>query len=276
MQTTESLRTVIVTGANKGIGYCIVEKLLKESNPYDIILTARNSKLGEEALSTLSKKYASSNSKVTFQQLNISDPSSIDAFADWIKTKRGGKFDVLINNAGYGWGKDKVEERLDTININLLETIDLTEKLLPYLADDGKILMISSSLGELSRQGTQIQQALNDPSLTKEKLTELTNGLIERTKNLSHEELGWSQSTYDASKALLNAYTRSILLKELKGNQQGYTVCPGWCRTDMGGPSAALPAEQGAETPVYLVNLPFKRDDTINCKFFSECAVRSF
>ena len=276
MQSADSLRTVIVTGANKGIGYCIVEKLLKESNPYDIILTARNSELGEEASSTLSNKYTSSSSKVTFQQLNISDPSSIAAFADWIKAKRDGKFDVLINNAGYGWSKDKIEERLDTININFLETIDLTEKLLPYLADDGKIINISSGLGELSSQGTQIQQALSDPSLTKEKLIELTNELIERTKNLTHTELGWSQSTYDASKALLNAYTRFVLLKELKTNQQGYTVCPGWCRTDMGGPTATLLAENGAETPVYLVNLPFKRDDTINCKFFSECAVRSF
>ena len=276
MQSTNLLRTVIVTGANKGIGYSIVEKLLQESNPYDIILTARNPKLGEEAFGELSKKYASSKSKLTFQQLNISDPDSVTSFINWVKGERNSRVDVLVNNAGYGYTKEKVEERLDTININLLETIDLTEKLLPYLTNDGKIIMISSGLGALSNQGSKIQEALSHSSLTKESLIELTNQLIEKTKSLSHTELGWSHGTYDATKALLNAYTRWVLPKLLKGDQQCYTVAPGWCRTDMGGPHAPLTAEDGAKTPVYLISLPYKADESLNGKYFDKCKVRAF
>ena len=48
----------------------------------------------------------------------------------------------------------------------------------------------------------------------------------------------WSISTYNASKAIVNAYVRFVLSKEVTGKQQAITVCPGWCRTDLGGPSA--------------------------------------
>lgn len=276
MHSNNNIRTVIITGANKGIGYATVEKLLQESNPYDIILTARNPKLGEEAFETLSNKYPSSSSKLTFQQLNLSDPKSIESFIDWLKRERNGKFDTLLNNAGYGFDKDGIEDRLDTININFVQTVDLTEKLLPYLADDGKIIMVSSTLGILSGQGSKMQKVLSDLNLSKEETVRLTNQLIEKTKDLSHTELGWSESTYDATKALLNAYTRWVLVKLLKQDQQCYVLCPGWCRTDMGGANAALPVEAGAETPVYLINLAHKFDEKINGKFFENSKVREF
>ena len=100
MQTDPSPRTVVITGANKGIGYAIVEKLLQEQTPYDIILGARNEKLGTKAQSTLSEKYPASSSKVTFRQIDINDVTSVDNFINWIKTHRNGKVDVLVNNAG--------------------------------------------------------------------------------------------------------------------------------------------------------------------------------
>jgi NAD(P)-dependent dehydrogenase (short-subunit alcohol dehydrogenase family) len=56
------------------------------------------------------------------------------------------------------------------------------------------------------------------------------------------------------SKTTLNAVTRHLAL-ELK--QQGIVVnavCPGWVQTDMGGKSAPLHVEQGAETPVWLAS----------------------
>ena len=53
-------RTILVTGANKGIGYVTVERFLSESTPYDIILTSRDVKLGEKAIETLQAKHPKS------------------------------------------------------------------------------------------------------------------------------------------------------------------------------------------------------------------------
>ena len=278
MQTGNStgLRTVVITGANKGIGYSTIEKLLQEQTPYDIILGARNEKLGQEAQAALTQKYPSATSKVTFRQLDINSSSSIDEFVEWIKSARNGKIDILVNNAALGAFNESLQMRLDTLQTNFFSTISFTEKVLPYLADDGKVIMVSSTLGLLSAQGGDVVKALEDPKLTKEKLFEVVNTLIEKTKEGKHTEFGWSAQTYSATKALLNAYTRFILVKEVKENQQVYAVCPGWCRTDLGGANAILSAEQGAVNPVYLINLPFKRSNDTHGKFFSNCEVHSY
>ena len=276
MQNSTNLRTVIVTGANKGIGYSIVETLLQGETPYDIILAARNVKLGEEAQASLAQKHPSSVSKVTFRQLNIDDVASVDEFVDWIKSARHGKVDVLVNNAGIADPKETIETKINTLNTNFLYTVRLTEKVLPYLATDGKVIMVSSGYGRIDRQKGEAAQLLENNELTREQLFEGVNRLVEKTKEGKQTELGWSEDAYGASKALLNAYLRFVLVKELKGDQQGFTLCPGWCKTDMGGQTATSTSEEGAATPVYLINLPFKRDDNFNGKFFTKSAVRSF
>jgi len=73
MQSTSQRRTILITGANKGIGYATVETLLSESTPYDIILTSRDSKLGQEAVATLQAKYPNSSSALTYYQLDVND-----------------------------------------------------------------------------------------------------------------------------------------------------------------------------------------------------------
>jgi carbonyl reductase 1 len=142
MQTTK-LRKVIITGSNKGIGYSLVELLLRSSTPYDIILTSRNPKLGQVSLAKLAQSYPDSPSKLNYTQLDVTDSKSISAFKSWIETEKGG-FDVLVNNAGIGYGVSKTEEKLATIDTNIRGPIKLTETLLPLMSSDGKIIMISS------------------------------------------------------------------------------------------------------------------------------------
>ena len=269
-------RTVIVTGTNKGIGYAIAERILQKAIPYDIIITARNQKLGQQAYDRLAEKYSSSVSTLTLCSLDISDSGSINSFVEWIKANRNSKFDVLINNAGFGYLRDTLEERLDTLKVNFFGTVELTEKLLPYLAEDGKIIMVSSENGLLSWQPAKMHKILDNPGLTKDKVMQIADELYEKTKTMTHTELGWAEPTYDNSKAILNAYTRWTLAKMLKGDQQCYSLDPGWCRTDMGTSSAPLSVEEGADTPIFLLDLPFKQDEKYNGKFFMRGKVHEY
>jgi len=91
-------RSLLITGANKGIGYAIVEKLIAGSTPYDIILTSRDPKLGEKALVALRAKYPNTSSKLTFHQLDINDEKSVSEIISWVE-KTYKTIDILVNNA---------------------------------------------------------------------------------------------------------------------------------------------------------------------------------
>ncbi len=69
-------------------------------------------------------------------------------------------------------------------------------------------------------------------------------------------EMGGGTPGYGISKAALNALTIK-LAAELQGTGiLVNAVCPGWVRTDMGGSDATRSPEKGAETIVWLAQLP--------------------
>lgn len=86
-----SLRYAVVTGANKGIGYGISKKLA--STGIMVVLTARNEKRGLEAVESL--KELGLSDFVVYHQLDVTDPTSVAALADFIKT-RFGRLDILV------------------------------------------------------------------------------------------------------------------------------------------------------------------------------------
>jgi NAD(P)-dependent dehydrogenase (short-subunit alcohol dehydrogenase family) len=58
------------------------------------------------------------------------------------------------------------------------------------------------------------------------------------------------------SKVALNAITRMVAKAVEGDNVLVNSMCPGWVRTDMGGPGASRSVERGAETAVWLAMLP--------------------
>jgi len=273
-QSNPTPRRIVVTGSNKGLGYEIITKLLASATPYEIILTARNPALGEKALETLRSNNPKSLSKVIYHQLDVNDEKSISEFLDWIKTIFG-KIDVLVNNAAVAYTNPSDEEKKFTIQTNFFSVVNLSEKILPLLSDDGKILIMSSGLGELDNQSEALRKALEDPKLDRAGLLQVADNFLDLTKGFK-SAFFTGEPSYPGSKALVNAYVRYILPNEVGANQQVYAICPGWCKTDMGTDAAPLPAEAGADTPVYLIELPFKRDPEINGKFIHERKVRGW
>lgn len=80
---------VVVTGANRGIGFEIVHQLALHG--VTVILTSRDAAVGEEAAKVLQE----GGLNVFFHQLDIVDPSSIKAFCEWLQQNYGG-LDILV------------------------------------------------------------------------------------------------------------------------------------------------------------------------------------
>ncbi len=154
----------------------------------------------------------------TFLELDITDDSSVTR-----AVKKVPKLDALINNAGAIAEGDqdiltlKPEVIARTIETNALGALRVSQALWPQLlkSSAGRIVNVSSGAGQLSDMGT------------------------------------WAPA-YSASKTTLNAIT-CLLAAALK--EEGIavnSVCPGWCRTEMGGSNAPRSVEEGAAGIVWL------------------------
>lgn len=240
---------VVVTGANRGIGLETCRQLA--AHGLHVVLTGRDEAQARRAADEL----GGNGSDVATHQLDVTDERSIAALADDLKRDHG-QINALVNNAGIVLDSFDAEVARGTIDTNCLGPMNLTDRLLPLVKPQGRIVMVSSRMGQLSCVSSALQEAFMDPGLTRDSLGALLESFVRDVEQGQHEKNGWPTSAYRVSKVGLNAYTR-ILARELAGTRiRLNAVCPGWVRTDMGGANAALSVEEGADTPVWAALLP--------------------
>ncbi|XP_063619868.1 retinol dehydrogenase 13-like [Cydia splendana] len=136
-------KTVIVTGANAGIGYETAKDLAARGAR--LILACRNEVRGRAAKDQLTA--ATGNSDVHYHHLDLASLKSVRSFADNIlKTEK--RLDILVNNAGcYGSNFEKTEdELLLEMQTNHFGPFLLTNLLLPLLKSSApsRIVNVSS------------------------------------------------------------------------------------------------------------------------------------
>jgi WW domain-containing oxidoreductase len=134
-------QTIIVTGANTGIGYETARALAAAGAK--VIFACRNSNTGEAAVARVQKQHP--NSRVQFLRLDLASVASIREFCDSVQTE---KIDVLICNAGLAPTRfQETEERVEsTVGICHFGHFLLTKILLPRLLARGssRVVMVSS------------------------------------------------------------------------------------------------------------------------------------
>jgi NAD(P)-dependent dehydrogenase (short-subunit alcohol dehydrogenase family) len=147
----------LVTGGSRGLGRNMALKLAAQGT--DMIVTYRSRR--EEAAALVAAIEADGG-RAAALQLDVGDSASFDAFvtqvADTLRTHwQREQFDALVNNAGVGVhapfaGTDEAQFDL-LMNVHLKGPFFLTQKLLPLIADGGRILNVSSGLARFALPG---------------------------------------------------------------------------------------------------------------------------
>lgn len=134
-------RTVIVTGANGGMGSQAVEQLLLSG--CNVIMACRTPWKAELLRNSLLEKYPYASLRL--MKLDLCNPSSIEEFVDEIR-KEGITVDALFNNAGVlAHGFSETEDGYEsTVATNLIGPARLISLILPLMAADAQIINMVS------------------------------------------------------------------------------------------------------------------------------------
>ena len=212
-------RIAVVTGANRGIGFAIADQLAQAG--MRVIATARDDEKGREA----SQKLAGQGD-IRFEVLAVDDEASVHAFAARVLGEYG-RVDVLVNNAGvladraFDTLSISPALMLEVFKINTLGPLMMTQALMPVMLERnyGRIVNVSSRAGQMK------EQTSNWPA-------------------------------YKTSKLALNALTLQLAFLAQGRDVLVNAMCPGWVRTDLGGTDAPSTPDEGADTAVWLAQLP--------------------
>lgn len=207
-----SASIVLVTGAARGIGFAAAKQLAARGAK--VIIASRDLKRAEKA----ARQVGGSTEAI---QLDITDQSSVREAAELIQ-QRHGHLDVLANNSAVMLDHYESITRLnpetlrDTLETNLIGAFRVSLAMLPPLEQSAapRIINVSSGAGQLDG-----------------------------------EPQAWAPA-YSISKTALNMLTQQ--LAAALPNVMVNSMCPGWCRTEMGGAEAPLSADEGADTLVWL------------------------
>jgi NAD(P)-dependent dehydrogenase (short-subunit alcohol dehydrogenase family) len=209
-------KIVLVTGGNRGIGLEAGRQLGRRG--WRVLIGARDPESGERVAVEL----RSGGARVEFLRLDVSDSGGIREAAKELG-RRADHLDVLINNAGIYPDKGVTiltvprELLTRTFQTNTFGPVEVTQAFLPLLraSSAGRVVNISSGYGQLDGLSPDV------PS-------------------------------YCLSKLALNGVTLMLAPALQADGIAVNSMCPGWVRTDMGGPNASRSVEEGADTAVWL------------------------
>jgi NAD(P)-dependent dehydrogenase (short-subunit alcohol dehydrogenase family) len=129
---------ILVTGANKGLGYETARQLIERG--HTVYVGARDRERGEAAAAALGGR---------FVPLDVTNDASVET-ALAVVGEREGRLDVLVNNAGVSaWGDVTGPVATQVFDTNVIGVIRVTQAALPLLerSEHPVVVNVSSALG---------------------------------------------------------------------------------------------------------------------------------
>lgn len=263
-------KRILVTGANKGIGKAICQKLLSDFPDAYVLLGSRDASRGSAAVASIVDALgADVSSRIEPLTIDVTDQTSISSAADKIKEKFGAEAPLygLINNAGVGFGYTLGA----TMATNYYGPKLVSEAMVPLLQpSDGRIVNIASASGPMyiakcDSKSSEVSLLIGD-STTIEELEAFVQQKLQSGADDANNE------NYGFSKACLNAYTKAFAKQHPALIINSCT--PGFIATDLtAGLGATNEPEKGTVAPLYCLFTP--REAIGSGKYFGSDAVRS-
>ena len=234
------MRSALVTGANKSIGFEVARQLAQKG--IYVYLGCRNLETGLEAVDKLK---AEGLSHIEAIQLDTTDDESVKN----ARIKIGEKtkvLDILINNAGIHGGHPQaalnasIEQFKTTYDVNVYGVVRVTQAFIDLLkrSAEPRIVNVSSSQGSITLH--------SDPS---------------------YKYYDYKGAVYLSSKSAMNMYT-VVLAYELKDSDfKINAVCPGFTKTDFNGHRGTGSVEDAGKR---ILKYALIDKDGPTGKFFSE------
>lgn len=234
------MKSVFITGANKGIGFETAKQLLKKG--LYVYIGSRNLANGLEAVERLKMQNLTN---VEAIQIDVTDEYSIKSAREEIGIKTR-VLDILINNAGINGGAPYTAleadpmQFLSVFSTNVFGVAKVTQAFIDLLkkAPEPRIVNVSTSVGSLTLQSDPDWPAYNFAKY----------------------------AVYGASKAALNMYTVHLAYELRDTTFKINAVCPGYTQTDFTGNNGGNVEDAGKR----IVKYALLGKDGVTGKFISE------
>lgn len=220
-----NMKWAIVTGGSRGLGYETAKALILAG--FFVYIIGKDEERAQQSANVLGCKYRAVDVADSEKFRQVLKEINLDAATNGL-----GILDVLV--LAHGVMSEKMSKTLRTndaewrrtLSINLDAVFTAVNELAPAMTEarKGRVVIYSACLGRMSGPGTH-------------------GGL----------------APYRISKAGVNAFVKNLSYETGLG-ARGFLVdaiCPGHCRTDMGGPDAPRSAQEGAETAIWLATRAF-------------------
>ncbi|NBQ59935.1 MAG: SDR family NAD(P)-dependent oxidoreductase [Actinobacteria bacterium] len=221
----QTAKWAIVTGGSRGLGYETAKGLI--ASGFVVYIIGKDAERAKNSAKVLGCKY---------RAVDVSDSKKfrqvLSEIVEEAQNSGLGSLDVLV--LSHGVMSEKMSKTLRTsddewrrtLSINLDAVFTAVNELAPAMVEarKGRVIVYSACLGRMSGPGTH-------------------GGL----------------APYRISKAGVNAFVKNLSYETGLG-ARGFLVdaiCPGHCRTDMGGPDAPRSAQEGAATAIWLATRDF-------------------